>query len=154
MHERNKLVSAAVAAAGIGTSITLLDGDARTAVSASHRLGCEVGAIANSLLFDCGGEPLLVMSSGAGRVNTELVSHRLGLVELRMATPEFVLRVTGQAIGGVAPTGHPRRLGTVIDRSLANYPLIWTAAGTPDSVMSMTFLQLLSLTQGVAIRVR
>lgn len=154
MHQRNELVAAAVAAAGIYTTITMLAEDAKTAVSAANQIGCEVGAIANSLVFDCSGEPLLVMSSGAGKVNTDLVSHRLGLATLRKASPDFVRRVTGQAIGGVAPTGHPRKVGTVIDRSLANYPLIWTAAGTPDSVMPMTFLQLLSLTEGVAIRVR
>jgi prolyl-tRNA editing enzyme YbaK/EbsC (Cys-tRNA(Pro) deacylase) len=65
-----------------------------------------------------------------------------------------VLRATDQVIGGVAPTGHPSRLRTVVDETLAQYPLIWTAAGTADSVMSMTYEELLALTEGKAMRVR
>jgi prolyl-tRNA editing enzyme YbaK/EbsC (Cys-tRNA(Pro) deacylase) len=65
-----------------------------------------------------------------------------------------VLDATGQVIGGVAPTGHPSRLRTVVDETLVQYPVIWTAAGTADSVMSMTYEQLLVLTEGKAMPVR
>ena len=141
-------------AAGVKPNIKILDADAKTAVAAAQQLGCEVGAIANSLVFDCDGEPLLVMASGADRVDTELLARALGAAAINKANPQFVRSATGQVIGGVAPTGHPTRLRTVVDETLARYPVIWTAAGTPDSVMSMTYEQLLAVTEGVAIRVR
>jgi prolyl-tRNA editing enzyme YbaK/EbsC (Cys-tRNA(Pro) deacylase) len=147
-------VATAVAAAGVEPNIKILDADAKTAVAAAHQLGCEVGAIANSLVFDCDGEPLLVMASGADRVDTELLARVLGAAAIKKANPQLVRSATGQVIGGVAPTGHPTRLRTVVDETLARYPVIWTAAGTPDSVMSMTYEQLLAVTQGEALRVR
>jgi len=113
-----------------------------------------VGAIANSLVFDCDGEPLLVMASGAYRVDTELLARALGANAIRKADPQLVRSATGQVIGGVAPTGHPSRLRTIVDETLVQYPVIWTAAGTADSVMSMTYEQLLVLTEGKAMPVR
>jgi prolyl-tRNA editing enzyme YbaK/EbsC (Cys-tRNA(Pro) deacylase) len=143
-----------MAAAGVEPNIKILCADAKTAVAAAQQLGCEVGAIANSLVFDCDGEPLLVMASGAYRVDTDHLARVLGATAITKAAPQFVLSATDQVIGGVAPTGHPRRLRTVVDETLARYPLIWTAAGTADSVMSMTYEQLLVLTEGVAVQVR
>jgi len=143
-----------VAAAGVEPNIKILGADAKTAVAAAQQLGCEVGAIANSLVFDCEGEPLLVMASGAHRVDTGLLARALGATAINKAAPRFVLSATDQVIGGVAPTGHPSRLRTVVDETLAQYPLIWTAAGTADSVMSMTYEELLALTEGKAMRVR
>jgi len=139
--------------AGVEPNIKILDADAKTAVAAAAQLGCEVGAIANSLVFDCDGEPLLVMASGAHRVDTDLLARVLGAAAIRKAAPRFVLSATDQVIGGVAPTGHPSRLRTVVDETLAQYPIIWTAAGTADSVMSMTYEQLLLLTEGKAMAV-
>lgn len=147
-------MAAAVAAAGVEPNIKILGADAKTAVAAAQQLGCEVGAIANSLVFDCEGEPLLVMASGAHRVDTGLLARALGATAINKAAPRFVLSATDQVIGGVAPTGHPSRLRTVVDETLAQYPLIWTAAGTADSVMSMTYEELLALTEGKAMRVR
>ena len=154
MDKRISRVTAALATAGIEPNIRILDADAKTAVAAAQQLGCEVGAIANSLVFDCDGEPLLVMASGAHRVDTALLARVLGATEIRKADPQLVRGATGQVIGGVAPTGHPSRLRTVVDETLAQYPVIWTAAGTADSVMSMTYEQLLVLTEGKAMSVR
>jgi prolyl-tRNA editing enzyme YbaK/EbsC (Cys-tRNA(Pro) deacylase) len=154
VDNRNSRVAVAVAAAGIVPNIKILDAEAKTAVAAAHQLGCEVGAIANSLVFDCDGGPLLVMASGAHRVDTDHLARVLGATAINKAAPQFVLSATDQVIGGVAPTGHPNRLRTVVDETLAQYPLIWTAAGTADSVMSMTFQELLALTEGVAVQVR
>jgi prolyl-tRNA editing enzyme YbaK/EbsC (Cys-tRNA(Pro) deacylase) len=147
-------VAAAVAAVGVEPNVKILNADAKTAVAAAQQLGCEVGAIANSLVFECDGEPLLVMSSGAHRVDTELLARALGVTAITKANPKLVRSATGQVIGGVAPAGHPNRLRTVVDETLARYPVIWTAAGTADSVMSMTYDQLLSVTDGVAMPVR
>jgi prolyl-tRNA editing enzyme YbaK/EbsC (Cys-tRNA(Pro) deacylase) len=147
-------VAAAVAAAGIEPNIKILDADAKTAVAAAEHLGCEVGAIANSLVFDCDGEPLLVMASGAHRVDTHHLARVLDATMISKANPQLVRSATDQVIGGVAPTGHPSRLRTVVDETLARYPVIWTAAGTADSVMPLTYDQLLEVTQGMATRVR
>lgn len=153
MSERNSRVAAALVAAGLEPAIRILDADAKTAVAAAAQLGCEVGAIANSLVFDCDGEPLLVMASGAHRVDTDLLAQVLGATTIRKASPRMVRDSTGQIIGGVAPVGHPRRLRTIVDESLADYPIVWTAAGTADSVMPLTYVQLLSVTEGVAAQV-
>jgi prolyl-tRNA editing enzyme YbaK/EbsC (Cys-tRNA(Pro) deacylase) len=154
VDKRNSRVAAAVAAVGVEPNVKILDADAKTAVAAAHQLGCEVGAIANSLVFDCDGEPLLVMSSGAHRVDTELLARALGATAITKANPKLVRSATGQVIGGVAPAGHPNPLRTVVDETLARYPVIWTAAGTADSVMSMTYDQLLAVTVGMAMPVR
>jgi prolyl-tRNA editing enzyme YbaK/EbsC (Cys-tRNA(Pro) deacylase) len=154
VDKRNSRVAAAVAAAGVEPNIKILDADAKTAVAAAQQLGCEVGAIANSLVFDCDGEPLLVMVSGAHRVDTDLLARVLGATAIRKADPQLVRSATDQVIGGVAPTGHPRRMRTVVDETLARYPVVWTAAGTADSVMSMTYEQLLVVTEGVVMPVR
>ena len=100
------------------------------------------------------GEPLLVMASGAHRVDIELLAHVLSATAIRKAAPQLVRSATDQVIGGVAPTGHPHRVRTVVDETLARYPVVWTAAGTADSVMSMTYEQLLVVTDGVAMAVR
>lgn len=154
MNERNERVASAVAAAGIRPAIKILDADAKTAAAAADQVGCEVGAIANSLVFVCDDKPLLIMASGAAKVDTGLVARHLGSGDITKATPAFVREATGQVIGGVAPTGHPEPIRTVVDESLSAFPVVWTAAGTADSVMPMTYEQLLDLTQGTALRVR
>ena len=146
-------MAAAVATAGIEPNIRILDADAKTAVAAAEQLGCEVGAIANSLVFECDGEPLLVMSSGAHRVDTDHLARVLGAAAISKASPQLVRGATDQVIGGVAPR-HPSRLRTVVDETLARYPVIWTAAGTADSVMPLTYEQLLAVTEGIAMPVR
>jgi prolyl-tRNA editing enzyme YbaK/EbsC (Cys-tRNA(Pro) deacylase) len=154
VDKRISRVTSTMATLGIEPNVKILDADAKTAVAAAAQLGCEVGAIANSLVFDCDGEPLLVMSSGAHRVDTDLLARALGATAIRKADPQLVRAATGQVIGGVAPTGHPSPLRTVVDETLVQYPVIWTAAGTADSVMSMTYEQLLMLTDGKAMPVR
>ena len=90
-----------------------------TAAAAAAALGIEVGQIANSLVFDADGAPLLVMTSGAHRVDTGKVAAIIGADRVRRATPEFVRAATGQAIGGVAPSATPRPMRTLVDRALA-----------------------------------
>jgi prolyl-tRNA editing enzyme YbaK/EbsC (Cys-tRNA(Pro) deacylase) len=154
VNPRNARVAEALVASGIEPAITILDADAKTAAAAAQQLGCEVGAIANSLVFDCDGTPLLVMASGAQRVDTDLLARVIGATTISKASPQLVRDATDQVIGGVAPTGHPNRLRTVVDETLAAYPVVWTAAGTADSVMPLTYAQLLAVTEGVAVRVR
>ncbi|WP_306814665.1 YbaK/EbsC family protein [Microbacterium jiangjiandongii] len=142
------LVHAALRAAGIPGEIVVLPDAAATAAQAAAAVGVEVGAIANSLVFWSDGEPLLVMTSGAHRVDTAALAARLGRQRIERATAQQVRDATGQAIGGVAPTGHPAPLSTVVDEMLAGYPEIWAAAGTPHTVFPLTFDQLVALTGG------
>lgn len=149
MHPATECVKAQFTALGLEIEVTVLSASAKTAALAAEQLGVPVGAIANSLIFEADGAPLLIMTSGAHRVDTAKIAHDHGLVRLARATPEFVREHTGQSIGGVAPTGHPRRIRTLVDRSLRQYPVIWAAAGTHNTVFPMTYDQLLLLTHGV-----
>lgn len=150
---RSVLVHDALRAAGIPGEIVVLPDAASTAVLAAEALGIEVGAIANSLVFWSDGEPLLVMTSGAHRVDTAALASRLGRGKIARATPEQVREATGQAIGGVAPTGHPAPLVTVVDEDLAGYPEIWAAGGTPHTVFPLTYDELVRLTGGTVAKV-
>lgn len=130
-HPNVKLVADALAAAGATGEIKILDEAVPTAAAAAAELGCEVGAIANSLIFDADGAPVLILTSGAHRVDTAKVAAELGIGKLRRATPEFVREHTGQAIGGVAPVGHPEPVRTLVDPTLDQYDVVWAAALHP-----------------------
>ena len=136
-------------AAGLEPRIVQFDEPVPTAAAAAQQLGCEVGAIANSLVFDAAGEPVLVLASGAHRVDTAKVAADLGLPRLRRASPDFVLQHTGQVVGGVGPTGHPSPLRTVIDADLAAFDRLWAGAGDPHSMVATTVDELVLLTGGV-----
>ena len=121
---------------------------APTAAAAAAQLGCEVGAIANSLIFNADGAPLLVLTSGAHRVDTGRVATLIGADKVKRADPEFVRRSTGQVIGGVAPVGHPAPLRTLVDAELASYDVVWAAAGHAHTVFATSFGELLRITGG------
>jgi prolyl-tRNA editing enzyme YbaK/EbsC (Cys-tRNA(Pro) deacylase) len=144
-----------VLAAGGGTGrVVVLPDTVHTAALAAEALGCEVGAIANSLLFDAGGSPVLILTSGAHRVDTAKVAAGIGVPALRRAGPEFVREHTGQVIGGVSPIGHPERLPTYIDPWLRRHEEVWAAAGHPAAVFSTSFDELVRMTGAVAIDVQ
>jgi prolyl-tRNA editing enzyme YbaK/EbsC (Cys-tRNA(Pro) deacylase) len=94
------------------------------------------------------GKPLLIMTSGAHRVDMIKVGERLG-VELRRASAEFVREHTGQPIGGVAPVGHPQPIRTIVDSALADFDELWAAGGIPHAVFPLTYSELLLLTGGM-----
>src|SRR6201994_2637779 len=121
---------------------------APTAAAAAAQLGCELGAIANSLIFSADGAPLLVMTSGAHRVDTERVAARLGVAAVSRADAKAVRAWTGQAIGGVAPVGHPEPIRTLVDTWLERYDRIWAAAGHPHTVFPTSYAELLRITGG------
>lgn len=150
---RSRLVHEALRAAGIAGEIVVLPDAASTAALAASALGAEVGAIANSLVFWSDDAPLLVMTSGAHRVDTTALAERLGRGDIRRATPDQVREATGQAIGGVAPTGHPAPLVTIVDEALAAYSEIWAAGGTPHTVFPLTYDELVRLAGGTVMRV-
>jgi prolyl-tRNA editing enzyme YbaK/EbsC (Cys-tRNA(Pro) deacylase) len=140
-------VEAALAEAGVVTQVVWLDGAAKTAVEAASALGIDVGAIANSLVFLLDGEPVLVMTSGAHRVDTAWLGERVGGTFSR-ADATTVKDATGQVIGGIAPLGHPGPLRTFVDETLAGYPEIWAAAGHAHTVFPLTYDQLVRVTYG------
>lgn len=133
--------------------IVILPDSAHTAALAAAALGCEVGAIANSLLFDADGSPVLILTSGAHRVDTALVGERIGGVTLRRARPEFVRAHTGQVIGGVSPIGHPAPIPTYLDTWLTSHDVVWAAAGHPAAVFATSYDELLALTGATPIDV-
>ncbi|SCG47211.1 YbaK/EbsC family protein [Micromonospora coxensis] len=139
--------------AGDPSMVRLLPEAVHTAAAAAQALGVEVGAIANSLVFEADGEPLLVLTSGAHRVDTAGLAASIGVTRLRRATPDFVREHTGQVIGGVAPLGHPRPLRTLVDTALAAYDEVWAAGGVPQAVFPTTYADLLRITSGTPAEV-
>ena len=151
MHANCVAVDAVLEAAGVAGRVRILEEAAPTAQAAAELVGVEVGAIANSLIFATAeDEPLLVLTSGAHRVDTAKVAALVGTAALHRATPEFVHAATGQRIGGVAPVGHPAPIRTLVDTALAQYPQVWAAGGIPHAVFPTTFDELLRLTGGTA----
>lgn len=133
--------------------IRILPEAVHTAALAAAALGVEVGQIANSLIFSADGEPLLVLTSGAHRVDTRKVAQAVGVSRLDRATPDFVREHTGQVIGGVAPLGHPKPVRTLVDQALSAYAEIWAAGGVPQSVFPTTCAELLRITSGAPVEV-
>ncbi|WP_204040004.1 YbaK/EbsC family protein [Acrocarpospora phusangensis] len=148
MHPNVAHVASILNERGVTGEIVVFDESMPTAAAAAARLGCDVGAIANSLIFDADGAPLLVLTSGAHRVDTGLVAGLVGASRVRRATAEFVRAHTGQPIGGVAPIGHPAPVRTLVDTWLARHPVVWAAAGHPYTIFPTTFEELLKLTDG------
>ncbi|WP_206427147.1 YbaK/EbsC family protein [Microbacterium sp. Y-01] len=153
LPERSRPVQDQLTAAGVETTIRVLPDSARTAAEAAAAIGCDVAAIANSLVFVADGEPVLVMTSGGHRVELAVLTRNIGAEEVTMAPAPVVRSATGQAIGGVAPVGHPAPLRTFIDEALQEHDELWAAAGHPHTVMPLTFAQLRELTDGSVIAV-
>jgi prolyl-tRNA editing enzyme YbaK/EbsC (Cys-tRNA(Pro) deacylase) len=153
MHPNVTAVQSALSAAQATAQITMLPDAVHTAAAAAAALGVEVGQIANSLIFDADGAPLLVLTSGAHRVDTAKVARVIGAEAVRRASPEFVRTHTGQPIGGVAPVGHPAPVRTLVDVALAGYEVIWAAGGIPHAVFPTTFDELVRVTSGTAAEV-
>lgn len=141
-------VTARLAELGATGEVRQLDDSARTAQQAADQLGVGVAQIANSLVFDADGAPLLVLASGGHRVDTAKVAALVGAATVDRAKPEFVRAHTGFAIGGVAPVGHPEPLRTLVDIALEQYDEVWAAAGHPHTVFPTTYAELLRITGG------
>jgi prolyl-tRNA editing enzyme YbaK/EbsC (Cys-tRNA(Pro) deacylase) len=152
-HPRVAAVSTLLADAGATGEVQVLPSEVRTAAAAGAALGVPTGAIVNSLVFAVDESPLLVLTSGAHRVDEPKVAEFLGVRRIARAGPEFVRQHTGQVIGGVAPIGHPAPIGTLVDIELARYDQVWAAAGHPAAVFPTTFEELLRLTGGTAAEV-
>jgi prolyl-tRNA editing enzyme YbaK/EbsC (Cys-tRNA(Pro) deacylase) len=141
-------VQAVIRDLGITGAVVELPVHARTSQQAADALGVAVGRIVKSLVFLAGERPVLVVASGANRVD-EAKLGRLAGAPIRRADADTVRRVTGYAIGGVPPVGHDSRLATYVDRDLLQYELVYAAAGVPECVFPLTPAELVRGTDGV-----
>lgn len=141
-------VSALLKELGCLGEVTILSDSARTALDAANALGIEVGQVASSIVFKLpSGNPLLVITSGRHRVDTELVAKNLGLEKLHRADADFVKNASGFSIGGVSPVGWVNTPEiTLIDQALNDYDVAWAAAGHPHSVYPTSFSELARVT--------
>ena len=142
-----KRVAAALAEYGCAGEIKVLSDSARTAAEAAAALGIEVGQIASSLIFKLpDGSPLLVITSGRHRVDTDLVAQNLGIEKLGRVDADYVKEQSGFSIGGVAPIGWVSPATILIDEALNDYEVVWAAAGHPHAVYPTSFAELLAIT--------
>jgi len=121
----------------------------RTAADAARAIGCSVDQIVKSLVFIADKEPILVLTSGANRVDVVKVAKQTGTTDVRKADAEEVRAATGYAIGGTPPFGHPRRLAILVDPHLTTFEVLWAAAGTPRHVFPISADDLLRATGGM-----
>ena len=146
----------ALRAAGLpAEGVRELDASARTAPEAAASVGCELGAIVKSLVFRGAAtdEPALVLVSGDNRADEARVAAELG-EEVRRADADYVRAVTGFAIGGVPPLGHPAPLRTLVDEDLLRFDVVWAAAGTPRAVFPVGPARLAQTVGGRVVALR
>ncbi len=148
MHPNGQRVQEALIGAGAqGRIIETLEGSP-TAATAAAQLDIEVGQVANSLVFDADGEPLLVLTSGQHRADLRRLAEFIDAKHIHRPNADFVRLHTSQPIGGVAPVGHPRPLRTIVDTQLDAWPVVWAAGGHPHYVFPTSYDELLRITNG------
>ncbi len=147
-------VEKALKAHGLECQVLNMEETTRSAQDAANSLGCRVEQIVKSLVFMTKKtkKPILVIASGANRVNTKKIRNLLS-EPIKMADPDFVRAKTGFAVGGVPPLGHSNPLATFIDEDLLKYSEIWAAAGTSNTMLKLSPDDLQKITQGQVISV-
>jgi prolyl-tRNA editing enzyme YbaK/EbsC (Cys-tRNA(Pro) deacylase) len=142
-------------AGGFSAKVLEFAESTRTSQEAADRAGCSLGQITKSMIFKGKqtGKPLLVLTSGANRVDENRLSEYAGEL-IGRADADFVRTVTGFAIGGVPPLGHTKPMETYIDQDLLQYATIWAAAGTPNAIFELTPDDLQRMTNGKTVRVK
>ena len=147
-------VQQALSAIGLDLKVVELPDSTRTSQEAAQALGCQVGQIAKSIIFQAlnSHRPVLVIASGSNRVNEKLIAGLVG-EDIGKADADFVRRRTGFVIGGVPPLGHTEPIETFIDQDLFQYPEIWAAAGTPHAVFQLKPGDLLRMTHSKLVNV-
>ena len=147
-------VQQALDAIGMHLEVVELPASTRTSLEAAQAVGCQVGQIAKSIVFQAltSHRPILVIASGPNRVNEKVIEELIG-EPVGKADADFVRQRTGFVIGGIPPVGHSERLKTFIDQDLLQYPEIWAAAGTPHAVFHLKPEDLQKMTQGIVIQI-
>lgn len=148
-------VQEALQALALTCEVVQMQATTRTAEDAARAVGCKVGQIVKSLIFEGkqSHRPILVVASGVNRVNEKILGQQIS-EPVKMANADFVREMTGFAIGGVPPLGHRRPLTVFIDEDLLGYAEIWAAAGTPRAVFKLTPDELKMITNGTVISVK
>jgi len=146
-------VQQALKSMGLGAEVMEFPKSTRTAVEAAAAIGTTVGQIAKSLVFMAGDEPVLVIASGANRVDVEKVHRLLGEKIIR-PDAETVRRATGFSIGGVPPLGHRERLRTLVDEDLLDFTVVYAAAGTPNAVFAVSPTDLVGITEAEVANIK
>lgn len=144
-----------LSARGFACTVIEFAESTRTSQEAADRAGCSLGQITKSMIFKGKktGKPVLVLTSGANRVDESRISQYAGDAIVR-ADPDFVRSVTGFAIGGVPPLGHAQAMETYLDEDLMQFATIWAAAGTPKAIFELTPSQLQEMTGGKVVQVK
>lgn len=150
-HDSARRVADQLRELGVTGPFLEFEESTKTAKDAAVAIGCEVGAIASSLVFVLDDEPVVILKSGAFRVDLEEFADLVGGRTVRRASAEEVRTATGQAIGGVSPIGWPSELRVFVDAYLGTYDQLWAACGTPNSVFATSLPELLRLTSGQLI---
>jgi prolyl-tRNA editing enzyme YbaK/EbsC (Cys-tRNA(Pro) deacylase) len=154
LHPSARRVAEALRERGVVGPFLEFDATTKSAADAARALECEVGKIASCLVFVLDDDPVVIVKSGAFRVDTTLFAELADGQVVCQATPDEVRAATGQPIGGVSPINWPEALRVFIDDSLADYERVWSACGTPNAVFATTFDELRSLTGATTITLR
>ena len=129
--------------------VIILDTSARTALEAASSLGCEVGAIVKSLLFKTENSFTLCLISGDKKASLKKIKKNLNIKDVSMASADDVKNVTGFTIGGVSPVGHLNQIDIFIDNSLERFSSLFAAAGHPNCVFKINYVDLQKITKGL-----
>jgi len=148
-------VQTALGNLGYSYQIIEFEGSTRTAQEAAERAGCELGQIVKSMIFrgKLSNKPILVLTSGANRVDEKVISNYVG-EPISRAEPDFVRSVTGFAIGGVPPVGHSQSVESYLDEDFMAYDKVWAAAGTPNAIFELTPKDLQKMTGSKMARIK
>lgn len=133
---------------GLADEVVHFAESTKTAEMAAAAMGCELGQIVKSLVFQVDGTPVIALVAGDRRGDAAVIAAEAGGTEARFADADTVREATGYAIGGVCPFDLPAGLLVLVDESLRRYDVVYPAAGTPSSMVRMTFDQLLEITDG------
>lgn len=142
-------MSAHAAARGVTIAVTRFPATTRTAQDAAREIGCAVAEIVKSLVFLADGAPVVVLCSGADRVDEAKLRSAVGAATVRRATADEAKSATGYAIGGVPPFGHASGVAVIVDRGLLQFATVWAAAGLPDAVFPTAPAELVRLSHGL-----
>ncbi|MFC7226820.1 YbaK/EbsC family protein [Salinirubellus salinus] len=149
MHPRaESFVAAARDSHGFDPHVEEFDAGTRTAADAADAIGCRVAQIASSLVFDADGNLVVVVTSGANRVDEDRLAAVLEADSVEMADADRVKTALGWTIGGVPPICHGSDVPIYVDETLLEFETVWAAAGTPEAVFPVTPAELLELTDG------
>ena len=148
-HPNVARVIAQAAGQGVAIAVTRFPATTHTAQDAAREIGCTVAEIVKSLVFLADGAPVMVLCSGADRVDEAKLRALLGASGVRRATADEAKTATGYAIGGVPPFAHATQVRVVVDRGLLAFATVWAAAGLPDAVFPIAPVDLARLSSAI-----